>query len=130
MKAFFLFFHNNKKLVRTLAILWTLLILAACLVPGREVPSVSFPLIDKWVHFIIFAVFVFLWLGVFKWASAKTIFLITLSASALGYAVELLQGSGITSGRSYDPWDWLADSIGGILGASIFWGWRKLSVTE
>jgi VanZ family protein len=47
--------------------------------------------------------------------------LLFLLAVLVGYLVELLQGSGITSGRSYDMWDVLADGVGGALGVILFY---------
>jgi len=125
MKAFFRFFYLYKKRTAWIAVLWTLLILVACLIPGNEIPDVNVPLADKWVHFAIFGGFAFLWMCVYQRPTlGKGIFMAVLTA-ALGYAVELLQGSGITRGRSYDPYDLLADSIGGILGLAAFFGLHR-----
>jgi VanZ family protein len=121
MKAFFSFCTKSKPRAYTFAIIWTAFIFFACLIPGRDVPNVSFPLADKWVHFIIFGGFSFLWLTTLKTTNARKRILIFLLAVLTGYLVELLQGSGITSGRSYDLWDVLADSIGGALGVGLFY---------
>jgi len=121
MKILFNFFTQHKVRTKVIATLWTLMILVACLIPGRDVPSVNFPLADKWVHFIIFGGFSFLWLAVYQTTNFKKRLLLFLLAVLLGYIVELLQGSGITSGRSYDMWDVLADSIGGALGVILFY---------
>lgn len=120
MKAIFLFFYNHKKRTARIASLWTFLILVACLIPGRDVPDVQVPFADKWVHFGIFAGFSFLWTCTFKRASLRAALSTGILSVLLGYAVELLQGSGITEGRSYDLYDLLADSIGGILGLVLF----------
>jgi VanZ family protein len=128
MKSIFLFFYQHKRRVLVCSILWTIMILIACLIPGDEVPDVHIPLIDKWVHFIIFGGFAFLWLCRFKQATIKTglsIFVLTL---LLGYVVELLQGSGITTGRSYDLYDVLADGIGGLLGTVLFFALRRAAL--
>lgn len=116
-------FSQKKALL--LAIFWTLGILLACLIPGNEVPQVSIPFADKWVHFIIFAGFSFLWLSTFKHANTSKGMLIFILSIILGYAVELLQDSGITRGRSYDVYDVVADGIGGVLGVLLFFLWRK-----
>ncbi|KAA5534440.1 VanZ family protein [Taibaiella lutea] len=121
MKMLFNFFTKNKTRAKIIAVLWTLMIFVACLIPGRDVPSVHFPLIDKWVHFVIFGGFSFLWLAVFQTTNIRKRVLLFLLAVLTGYLVELLQGSGITSGRSYDLWDVLADSIGGALGVGLFY---------
>lgn len=110
-----------------LAILWTSGILLACLIPGNEVPDIHIPLIDKWVHFIIFAGFSFLWLSAFISATATRAVLIFILSILLGYAVELLQDSGITSGRSYDVYDIVADTIGGALGVLLFFLCRRIA---
>jgi VanZ family protein len=110
-----------------LAILWTSGILLACLIPGNEVPDIHIPLIDKWVHFIIFAGFSFLWLSTFISATVVRGVLIFILSVLLGYAVELLQDSGITSGRSYDVYDIVADTIGGALGVLLFFLCRRIA---
>jgi VanZ family protein len=121
MKMLFNFFIQNKTRAGIIAVLWTAAIFIACLIPGRDVPSVSFPLMDKWVHFIIFGGFSFLWLAVFQTTNVGKRMLLFLLAVLVGYLVELLQGSGITSGRSYDMWDVLADGVGGALGVILFY---------
>lgn len=125
MKSLFLFFKQSKRFTKSLAFLWTALIFSACLIPGRDVPNVDFPLADKWVHFILFGTFAFLWLCTFANTDFKKRLLIFLLSVAVGYSVELLQGSGITSGRSYDMMDVVADSIGGALGVIVFYFMEK-----
>jgi len=120
MPSFSSYLLHAPKKMRIVAILWTLLIFVACLIPGDEIPEVQVPLADKWVHFIIFGGFSFFWLCTFKRAVAKTGIIMLFVAIALGYLVELLQGSGITTGRSYDLYDVLADGIGGLLGVLFF----------
>ena len=121
MQSVFSFFVKSKTRAYIFVTIWTLFIFFACLIPGRDVPDVAIPLIDKWVHFIIFGGFAFLWLATFKSTNLKKRIMIFLMAVFTGYLVEVLQGSGITSGRSYDLMDVLADSIGGALGVSIFY---------
>lgn len=125
MKRLFSFFYLHKKRTAILASIWTLLILVACLLPGKDIPDVSFPLIDKWVHFLIFGGFTFLWLCTLRETTRRNGLLVWIASVLLGYAVELLQGSGITKGRSFDLYDLLADSIGGLLGLLLFYLLRK-----
>jgi VanZ family protein len=120
MRTFFLLFYSHKRRTAWLAFIWTALICAACLIPGNEVPDVPVPFADKWVHFIIFAGFSFLWLCTFKRPGFREGLIMACLSALLGYAVELLQGSGITTGRSYDLYDLLADSIGGLIGIAVF----------
>lgn len=117
---------QNKKLAVWIAIIWTALILIACLIPGREIPNVHIPLMDKYVHFIIFAGFSFLWLCTRSKPRIATGFWIFIASVALGYLVELLQGSGITYGRSYEEADVLADAIGGLIGVLLFFLFKRL----
>jgi VanZ family protein len=111
----------NKKRARLLAILWTLLIFFLCFLPARDVPEVNVPLIDKWVHFILFGVFSFLWLLSFESCTLKGLFLIFIASVALGSLVEFFQGVLTFLGRSCENMDILADSIGGLLGVIIFY---------
>ncbi len=117
---------QNKKLAVWIAIIWTALILIACLIPGREIPNVHIPLMDKYVHFIIFAGFSFLWLCTRNRPHIATGVWIFIASVALGYLVELLQGSGITYGRSYEAADVLADAIGGLIGVLLFFLFKRL----
>jgi len=117
----FNWFIKNKKRTVLVAIAWTVLILIACLIPGDEVPDVQVPLIDKYVHFIIFAGCSFLWLCTAPLAPVRRSILVFVACIALGYIVELLQGSGITTGRSYDMFDVLADAIGSLIGVILFY---------
>jgi len=111
----------NKKRARLLAILWTLLIFFLCFLPARDVPEVNVPLIDKWVHFILFGVFSFLWLLSFESCTLKGLSLIFIASVVLGSLVEFFQGVLTFLGRSCENMDILADSIGGLLGVIIFY---------
>jgi VanZ family protein len=103
------------------AICWTLLILFACFIPGNEVPNVRIPLIDKWVHFVLFAVFTFLWLLVKPSANFTYLVLITVIGCLLGWFVEEIQGALHFLGRSKDWNDIYADAIGAVLGSLLFY---------
>lgn len=126
MKQLFYFFTANKNRAIIFTTLWTLLILVACIIPGREVPDVHLPFVDKWVHFLLFGGFSFLWLCTRVRPVWFTGILVFLAAVLLGYLVELIQGSGITSGRSYDVYDIYADAVGGLLGVLLFFLLRKI----
>lgn len=117
---------ENKKFAVQIASIWTALILIACLIPGNEVPELDIPLMDKYVHFIIFAAFSFLWLCTFTKPRFSAGLLLLIASVALGYLVELLQGSGITTGRSYEEADVLADGIGGLIGVISFFFVKKI----
>ena len=108
------------KRARFLAILWTLLVLAACLTPAAEIPQVDIPLVDKWTHLILFGVFSFLWLCARPVFSARWLVSLFLFSIAFGSAIELLQGLLTFLGRSMEFMDAVADAIGGLLGIALF----------
>lgn len=127
MTQFFIRYLQNRKLAFRVALFWTMLIIAACLIPGNEVPNVHIPFADKWVHFLIFAGFAFLWLCTVSRAGIRAGIVVFMLSVLLGIAVELLQGSGITSGRSCEPMDAVADTVGGFLGVLLFFLLRKIT---
>ena len=110
-----------KKRARIGAILWTLLIFILCFIPAREVPDLDIPLADKWVHFILFGVFSFLWLLSIKEFRLHHLVIVLICSIVLGWLVEYIQGALTFLGRSQDNMDTLADGIGGLLGVVVFW---------
>lgn len=116
-----------KKQARLAASLWTLLIFIACLWPGRELPQSTIPLIDKWVHFVMFGGFCFLWLCAFPSVKAGHLLRILLAGCITGYLVEVLQGAFPALGRSKDNMDIIADAIGSLLGVLVFYIFARLS---
>lgn len=109
-----------KKRARFLAILWTLLIFVGCLMPAANVPHVTVPLADKWVHFIFFGGFTFLWLCTPPSTRQVNLCLVLALAIAYGTIIEVLQGVFTSLGRSCEVMDVVADSIGGVLGVLVF----------
>ncbi len=128
MLSLFRVLYHRKWLRTSLAITWTLLIIAACLLPASEVPKVRILHIDKVVHVVIFAGFSFLWLWVLVPATFRKGFLVLLCAVLLGYLVELLQDSDLTTGRSFDTKDIVADAIGGAVGIGLFFIFQRMAV--
>ena len=116
-----------KRRARLGAILWTLLIFFLCFIPAGDVPEVKLPLIDKWVHFILFGVFAFLWLLSTRNFRLIHLIIVLVCAIALGWLVEVLQGQLTFLGRSRDNMDALADSVGGLLGVIIFYLFHTLT---
>lgn len=109
-----------KKQARFAALLWTLLIFTACLWPGKELPQSDIPLIDKWVHFVLFAPFTFLWLSAAPPVKKVRYLQILLLGCFTGFLVEVLQYLLAFLGRSYDTLDIVADAIGALLGVLLF----------
>ena len=110
-----------KKRARIGATLLTLLIFILCFIPAREVPDLDIPLADKWVHFILFGVFSFLWLLSIKEFRLQHLVIVLICSIVLGWLVEYIQGALTFLGRSQDNMDTLADGIGGLLGVVVFW---------
>ena len=100
--------------------LWTLLIFIACFTPGKDIPKVDFPLIDKWVHLILFGIFTFLWLCANPSLKLSWLITIFVLAAAVGSFIELMQGLLAFLGRSMELMDAVADAIGGFLGIILF----------
>jgi VanZ family protein len=109
-----------KKSARFIAILWTLLILIGCFTPGKEIPKIDVPFIDKWVHLVMFGGFTFLWLCARPIINARSLIVLLLITVGLGTFIELIQGLLSFLGRSMEFMDAVADSVGGILGIGLF----------
>ena len=90
-----------------IAVLWTLLILAACSLPGRDLPQVDMVSFDKAVHFIMFASFGGLWMRAFP---GRTVWVL---AAGLAFALftEIYQGF-LPFERTPDPYDALFNALG------------------
>ncbi|MBN9483345.1 MAG: hypothetical protein BGO70_12760 [Bacteroidetes bacterium 43-93] len=119
MTGFFKNDSHHTKRARILAMLWTLLILFLCFLPGRDLPEVNVPLIDKWAHVILFGVFTFLWHSTVPTRSYAYKIILLAVAIFLGGLVEYVQGHYVPQ-RSQDMMDVLADGIGGILGIIVY----------
>jgi VanZ family protein len=110
--------HKNR--AKFIAVLWTSLIFLGCFLPSKKIPHVSVPLADKWVHFVLFGGFTFLWLLTVPKINYKTITIVLLLGIVLGVVVELLQGILVFLGRSAEAYDVIADSLGALLGVIVF----------
>ena len=108
------------KQARSIAIIWTLLIFIGCFTPGKDIPKVEVPLIDKWVHLVLFGGFTFLWLCARPVTTTSWLATLFLIAVGLGAFIELMQGLLTFLGRSMELMDAVADSIGGLAGIGLF----------
>lgn len=112
------------------ALLWALLILVLCLIPGSDLPQWSWAdllNVDKLVHALMFAVLVVLIVrGLRERPASATglgpILVAVLFAIPYGGALELMQG-GLLTDRVADLGDFIANTIGCGLGW-IFLRWR------
>jgi VanZ family protein len=116
-----------KERARTLTISWALLILILCFIPGQEFPDVHIPMADKWVHFILFAVFTLLWMCAKPSMKFTSLLIAFVAGSAFGALVEQIQGMLTFLGRSRSLQDIYADAIGSAIGVLIFYimAWRS-----
>ena len=98
-----------------------IVIWVVCLIPIPDTPLSDFNLADKWTHFVMYGIFSFvicLESGKVSW---KTILLPIL----MGILVELAQKY-LTTCRSGELADGVANSIGVVLGNVLFWMCSKL----
>lgn len=110
-----------KKRARIFTVLWALLIFILCFLPGKEFPDVRIPLIDKWVHFLLFGVFSFLWLCSAPSTRLRALLIAFAAGTVLGWLVEEVQGLLVFLGRSKSLQDILADAIGAAAGVLVFY---------
>ncbi len=121
MKELFTPFSLYKKRARLIAILWTLLVFTVCLMPAKDIPEINVPLIDKWVHFLLFGAFAFFCLCSRPSKSFLFLFLIFVFSVFYGWLIETLQGAFPFLGRTYELMDIVADGIGGFIGITVFY---------
>jgi VanZ family protein len=97
-------------------------ILTATSIPGHYLPTSTIPNADKGVHLAMYAILGFLTCRAMDNPAVTTrtraLFGAFLFCIAMGAADEWHQM--YIEGRSADIRDWTADSIGGLLGASIW----------
>jgi len=108
------------------AVLWLILIMVLCTLPGNDIPNNSFLEkihFDKFVHFSLFGGIVFFLNLAIYWARKRVSpglqVLFVLFAALYGLAIEFIQKY-YTVGRSFDLMDALADTIGAIAGVFVF----------
>ena len=108
-------------------IVWTLLILQLCLMPGENLPSTSFLSFkgaDKLLHFTLyFVLLIFVGRGLVNYfdssySSNRIIVIAFLYCLFLGVGIEFLQ-SIFVPGRSGDFFDVLANATGASVGVVI-----------
>lgn len=106
------------------AIIWFLVILALCSMPGKSIPHISWLELlsfDKFVHASIFFVLQILTMRAFIFSPSfsKKKWLILLFCMAYGGALEIMQ-SLFFSERSGDMFDFIANSFGCVCGLLLF----------
>lgn len=104
-----------------LTVIVTICILILSLFPVPEMPELEdVPLIDKWVHFVMYGGFLIAlwadWVRNGKRPRFLESFLSLVWGCILGGLIEIIQPY---VGRSGDVWDFVADAIGCVLGFLI-----------
>ncbi len=114
----------------TPGIAWFFLVLILLCLPGSEFPKAKIPWLeaiffDKWVHMGLFCILAYLWMMPIAKSNIgiqnklQLITKIFLATCVWGLATEFIQKYFIPF-RSYDLWDWFADSVGAFI-AWIYW---------
>jgi VanZ family protein len=123
---------TSKKYIPGIA--WFFLVLVLLCLPGSEFPKAKIPFLeliffDKWVHLSLFCILAFLWMMPFAKSNIdpqikmQMVTKILFATCVWGLATEFIQKYFIPF-RSYDLWDWVADSTGAFV-AWFYWR-RKL----
>lgn len=108
--------------------LWALVILILCGMPGRDIPHISFLELlsfDKFVHAGIFFVLLVLTVRGFKMQSRyeslgrHARLIAALICITYGGALEIMQGT-VFEERSADIYDFMANSFGCVLGLAAY----------
>ncbi len=99
------------------------LVIVACLLPGQDLPEVPGGF-DKLEHLVAFCLLAMA--AVQLYATRRALVVAALGLVALGIAIEFAQGT-LTTTRSMDAWDAVADACGVLLGmASVWTPWRDV----
>jgi VanZ family protein len=109
-------------------ILWALIVLMLILMPGNNMPDTniwSFLTFDKFAHFFVFALLVFLLIIGFAKQYTYTWLKFNAVKSALiagiSYSLLLEIGQALVPDRTFDLADMLANIIGCFLGSIVFY---------
>ena len=102
-----------------LAILWTLGILAACSIPGKDLPDINVVSFDKFAHFGVFAGFGWLWMRALQGPLSHRTKCVLAAGLAYAALTEIYQGL-LPFDRTPDPIDALANTLGLLTAVLIY----------
>ncbi len=120
------------------AILWALLILILCGIPGKDIPHISFLELlsfDKFVHAGIFLVLIlllsrgFLIQEKYQIIKKKAKIVSFIICVIYGGLLEVMQGT-LFSERSADIYDFIANSFGCVLGLITYTWFEKMFLSR
>ncbi|WP_035141102.1 VanZ family protein [Flavobacterium daejeonense] len=108
-----------KKICLGAALAWTGNIIYLCLIKASELPQITIPYIDKYVHAIFHFVFSLLWFYAFRFSfkmvhRVKLLSIVFVMSLVFGIAIELFQTYLMVT-RNGDAVDVLANSTGALL---------------
>lgn len=101
------------------AIVWTLGILAACSIPGKDLPDLNLVSFDKVAHFIVFAGFGWLWMRALQGPGGRRTAYVVGFGLAYAALTEVYQGL-LPFDRTPDPYDALANAFGLLTAVLLF----------
>ena len=99
--------------------LLVLVIWVVCLIPIPETPLSNVSFIDKWTHFLMYAVLFIVCAAETCRYTRPNMLLLFVLASLMGGLVELAQAY-LTTCRSGEWLDFFADAVGALIGAALF----------
>lgn len=108
-----------KKICLGAALAWTGNIIYLCLIKASELPQITIPYIDKYVHAVFHFVFSLLWFYALRFSfktvhRVKLLSIVFVMSLVFGIAIELFQ-TYLTVTRNGDAVDVLANSTGALL---------------
>ena len=109
---------------KTAAAGWAFFILALCSIPGPSLPPLAILTFDKVGHFGMFFIGAFLWMRAWPRSTARVL----AAGLAFSALTEIYQGLVVFIGRSPDPFDFVADALGLIVGLALWWWWHHRPV--
>lgn len=112
------------------ALIWAIIIFIFCIIPGKDLPDLSFWDADKAAHALVFAILVFL-LGrgfsrqfTFNRLRYRPLLFVVSISIVYGGLLEIMQSTLLTD-RFGDMFDFIANCIGCFAGAWVFHKFHK-----
>jgi len=110
--------------ISLIAILYTLLVTVAFLLPANDILRVKIPFLDKFIHILIHTMLCCIWLWYFQVSEnyrsfKKNVIIVLAVCFSYGILIEGLQ-HWFTKSRQFDFFDVIANGIGCIIGLLSF----------
>lgn len=113
---------GHKKIAVSVSVLYTILLLLICLINLEGLPEKAVQEGDKILHFLAYFILTLLWYNVVSkysdWSFFAVILIVVTCSILFGIIIELLQ-SKITSSRTADFNDIIANSFGVLIAALL-----------